>query len=123
MDKRKFVPPGTLILEQGHIADHAYIIEIGTVDVSIQNEYGDEVFLAQLGPGAIIGEMAAILGGGRRATVRAQDDVVLTTVPGSELRDSLKACDDMKDYLMALIARRAREAEMALKQPREKYSG
>jgi CRP-like cAMP-binding protein len=122
MDKRRHVPSGALILEEGAIGDHAYIIEIGTVDISIQNQYGDEVFLAQLGPGAIIGEMAAILGGDRCASVRAQDVVVLTVVPGAELRASMAACSDMKDYLIALIERRAREVKIALHKPQEKFS-
>lgn len=124
MGGQKFVPQGTLILEQGAVGDNAYVITSGKVGISMQDQHGDEIFLAELGPGSLIGEMAVLLGGGRRANARAQEDVVLNVIPGSELRETSQSSHSMNDYLMALIERRRHDMQMALyKQRQAKYSG
>jgi len=124
MEERKLVPQGALILEQGVLGDDAYVIESGKVGISMQNQQGDEIFLAELGPGAVIGEMAAIFGGGRCANARAQEDVVLHIIPGAVLRQTLEASSAMNGYFRDLIEQRRRDMQIALdRQWQEKYSG
>lgn len=119
MQERKFIPVGTLVLEQDAAGDNAYVIESGKISISMRDADGDEIFLAELGPGALIGEMAIVLGGGRRANARAQENVVLIVVPGSDLQESAKAPGQMRTYLMELIESRQHNTQMALRNKRQ----
>ncbi len=113
---------GTLLLEQGAAADDAYVIESGKICISMLDDDGDEIFLDELGPGTLIGEMAVILGGGRRASARAQENVVLIVVPGKELQESMLTPGQMRTYLMELIERRQHNTQVAiLKKQQEKF--
>ncbi|MBU6474635.1 MAG: cyclic nucleotide-binding domain-containing protein [Alphaproteobacteria bacterium] len=87
--------------------DYVYKIESGTIDISMRDPDGEEVFLAELGPGEIIGEMAVMLGGRRCASARAHGDVVLSRIPGQELHKRVKRSGAMHAYMMRLIADRA----------------
>ncbi len=106
MEQRDFVHNGTLVLEQGTLGDCAYKIESGKVDICIYNEAGEEVLLAQVGPGELIGEMAVILGGRRCASARANGDVVLSRITAQELHKSVKKSASVREYVMRLIAKR-----------------
>jgi CRP-like cAMP-binding protein len=57
--------PGTVILEQGAVADSAYIVVEGAVQVFMRSPGGDEIVLARLETGNNFGEQA-ILAGCRR---------------------------------------------------------
>ena len=65
------VGAGDPLFAQGSDALGMYIIERGEVEVRVRSAAGDEVVLAHLGNGAVIGEMALLAGGVRSATVGA----------------------------------------------------
>lgn len=62
--------PGQLLIRQGESSDCAYLVLDGTVEVLVQTDHG-EVILATLGAGALFGEIGALAGVVRSATVRA----------------------------------------------------
>lgn len=68
-------PAGTAIVQEGEAGDAFYCLCSGTLKVSA-NDFGDtEKHLATLMPGAVFGEIAALSGEPRTATVTAQSDV------------------------------------------------
>lgn len=74
--------PGDVIVEQAARASTVYWIEEGRVEVLKTADSGRVLRMAELGPGRYFGELAAILGTHRSATVRA---LVPTTVSVHDL--------------------------------------
>lgn len=72
---RRTFGPGTVICHQGDETRNVLVVSRGRVRVSRFALNGDETLLAVRGAGDIIGEVAAIDGRGRSATLTAVDDV------------------------------------------------
>ncbi len=72
----------------------------------MRDDDGEEILLAELGPGEIVGEMAAMFGGRRCASARACEDAVLNVISGRDLQESAQESTSMHNYLMDLIAHR-----------------
>jgi len=68
--KRRRIEEGATLVEQGEEGNDMYLLLDGVLEVEVD---GDPV--AQLGPGAVVGEMAALGGGARTATLRASTPV------------------------------------------------
>ncbi|MFT4705166.1 MAG: CRP-like cAMP-binding protein [Bradymonadia bacterium] len=62
---------GDTLFSEGDPADGLYVVERGEVGVVTMSNGGDPVRLAELGNGAVIGELALIDGATRSATVEA----------------------------------------------------
>jgi hypothetical protein len=65
----KRLPPGHLLTRQGDPGDELYLVLDGVLEVEVDGRR-----LAEIGPGAIVGERAVLEGGARTATVRALTD-------------------------------------------------
>jgi Cyclic nucleotide-binding domain len=63
---RRRLEPGETLVEQGAAEDDLFLLLDGVLDVEV-----DEKVVAQVGPGAMLGERAALEGGIRTATLRA----------------------------------------------------
>ena len=70
--------PGAVIVEEGSSADSVYWIEDGRVEVLATAMDGSLQRVAELGPGRYFGELAALLGTQRTATVRALTATVVS---------------------------------------------
>lgn len=68
---------GELLFEQGQDAYAMYLIQSGEVQVRAASELGEDIILAMLGSGTIVGELALIDGGPRSATVESLGDCVV----------------------------------------------
>ena len=79
--ERRTLEPGEALVEQGAPGDVLYLVLDGVLAVEID---GDEV--AEIGPGAIVGEKALLEGGTRTATLRAQTRGRVAVIP-AELID------------------------------------
>jgi cyclic nucleotide-binding protein len=75
-DRRTLEPEDTLV-EQGAPGDELYLVLDGVLAVEID---GEEV--AEIGPGAIVGEKALLEGGTRTATLRARTRCRVAVIPG-----------------------------------------
>jgi hypothetical protein len=64
---RRMVEPGATLVEQGDEGSDLFLLLDGVLSVEVD---GQEV--AEIGPGAILGEGAVLSGGTRQATLRAQ---------------------------------------------------
>ena len=85
--ERHTLEPGDTLVEQGEPGDELYLVLDGVLAVIID---GDEV--AEIGPGAIVGEKASLEGGKRTATLTARTRTRVATVP-SELVDRIEMED------------------------------
>jgi CRP-like cAMP-binding protein len=65
--------PAACLMRQGQPADSAFILELGSVEITTRLPGGGEAAVATLGPGSVIGEMALLDSGLRSATVVARE--------------------------------------------------
>lgn len=105
--ERRFVPKGSLIIEQGDQAWCAYLIQSGRVSVYYKD--GDKkVELAELGPGQICGEMALIKKDiiKRSANVRAIEDSNLIVITHNMFEEKLKKSDPTIQAIIKMLVDR-----------------
>jgi hypothetical protein len=75
--ERRMLDPDETLVEQGAPGDELFLVLDGVLAVEID---GDEV--AEIGPGAIVGEKALLEGGTRTATLRARTRCRVAVIPG-----------------------------------------
>jgi cyclic nucleotide-binding protein len=99
--KKHPVKVGEVLFRAGDPADPSYIVARGSVEVVAESPGDTGAAIAELGPGAALGEMGLLSGGARTATIRS--------VPGAELlqigRDDFNALI-AADPVMARAVRR-----------------
>jgi hypothetical protein len=76
------IKEGGLLTEQGATSDDVFLLLNGVVSVDVDGET-----LAELGPGAILGERSALEGGVRTSTVRALTKVTVAVVKPDQLAE------------------------------------
>ena len=64
---------GEILFHQGEDADEMYCLEEGSVAVTVRMAGEDELEVARLGPGSVLGEMALVEPGVRSATARIME--------------------------------------------------
>lgn len=82
------------------------VILDGTVNVHTQQGRS-----RQLGPGDSFGEMALLDHEGRSATIKAETDVTLATIPEWNFKPFLKEHPEVSFRLLQTLSRRVRQAE------------
>ena len=80
--ERVDVAAGTVIIEQGDVADAFYVAESGEYAVSATDERGETVGLPSMTAGAGFGEIGLIERIPRTATVQARTEGVVLRIPG-----------------------------------------
>jgi hypothetical protein len=75
--------PGETLVEQGEEGEDVFLLLDGIVAVEVNGEV-----LAEIGPGAILGERARLEGGRRAATLRAITACKAAVVPGDSLPEA-----------------------------------
>lgn len=81
--RHREIPQGTIICKEGTVGDEMYILNSGSLEVLI----GGNRVTTISEPGTIIGEMALLLGDARAATLRAMNNVVVTPIKKSDLKE------------------------------------
>ena len=102
---------GEVIFAQGGTADCVLVLRAGRVRVSATGGDGEDVVLAERGPGELLGELSGIDGQPRSASVTALDEVRGLVVPLRAFRGFLMDNPRAAISLLELISRRLREAE------------
>jgi CRP-like cAMP-binding protein len=108
--RRRSVPKSEPILRVGAAGDDALIVFAGRVKLVAYGAENREVVLAIRGPGELVGEMAALGGQRRTATVIAVDDVEVGILRAETLRAFLLEHPDAALVLMRMLVRRLTEA-------------
>ncbi|GGB32050.1 MFS transporter [Flexivirga endophytica] len=99
------VPAGDWLMRRGETADRMFVLLSGRAEVVI----GDEV-VRELGPGAVIGELALLTGGERSASVRARRDCEVLEI-SKALMDKTIAQDPVAlSALVTVLAGRLADA-------------
>jgi CRP/FNR family cyclic AMP-dependent transcriptional regulator len=105
----KHFDPKSTIMREGEGADSLYYVLEGSVTVLMEDETGDEIILAYLGPGEFFGELGLFGDEGRSAWVRARTECEVAIIGYREFHDICRTTPDLLMQLTAQIARRLRE--------------
>jgi small-conductance mechanosensitive channel/CRP-like cAMP-binding protein len=106
---RRLYAPGEMVIKEGDAGAELFVVERGKVDVLVQHGKKSER-VASLGPRDFFGEMSLLTGEQRRATVRADGEVVLLVVSKESVQPILEASPDLANEISAVLA--AREIEL-----------
>ncbi|HYN21314.1 MAG TPA: cyclic nucleotide-binding and patatin-like phospholipase domain-containing protein, partial [Thermoanaerobaculia bacterium] len=81
------VPGGHIVCRQGDEGDGLYLVASGRLAIVRELPHGEDVILNHAGRGEVVGEVAALTGNARSATIRALRDTVLARLsrPGLAL--------------------------------------
>jgi len=109
---------GVTIIEQGTEGSRAYIIESGRVEIFVKDPKGEKVVITELGPGALIGEIALVDDGLRTASVITLEPTVLVTISAHDFKTSLKKADGLQSNLTKIMQRRVTETLETLEKQR-----
>jgi CRP/FNR family transcriptional regulator, cyclic AMP receptor protein len=101
---------GDVLFHQGDDAGAVVVLRDGHVKATMLND-GREVILAFPGPGELLGELSAVDGQPRSATVRAVDEVEALVIPGNAFRAFLEHRPRIALVLLRGVAERLRAAD------------
>jgi CRP/FNR family transcriptional regulator, cyclic AMP receptor protein len=103
-------PNDTRVFHEGDPGDACFIVRTGSCRVTREHPDGRAITLANLGPGAIFGELAMLDGEARSASVEATEDTDLLALPASDMRALIREHPEMAEKLVVALTRRLREA-------------
>jgi len=105
--------PGEELIRQGEDSGTVFVLMDGSLTVTRESE-GQAVTMATIDdPGSVVGEMVALGGGVRSATVAALTHCELLEFDSAEFRDLLASRPRLANQLAALAVRRAEEGDLA----------
>jgi len=108
LGKERTLGAGTTLWREGDPGEYVVLLLEGRLEVSHQTPDGEEIILRHLYPGAVVGEMAAVDGEPRSATVRAPGDSRVRLIPADGFRQFLKERPDILEQLFWLQLERVR---------------
>lgn len=114
---RRYVPKGTLVIREGEVSSNAFLIQSGRVRVFTTHE-GNQVDLAYLEAGQIIGEMAMISDSPRTATVQAVEDCMLIVISRDQFEDKLRDSHPTIRAIVGMLSKRLNESNIVLSNKR-----
>jgi CRP-like cAMP-binding protein len=97
------LPEGEDVVVEGTTGSSLYLIARGSVLVTAGDERGRQVPLARLGPGQQFGELVALLGGERNATVRALTPVNLLELTRHDLESVMRESPSLRRQIQQSI--------------------
>ncbi len=101
--------PDEVLFREGDAPTTAFLIESGNLRITAQRESGS-MLLGDLGPGALVGEMAVLDDSPRSATATALDACVLTPIDRTQFAERLAAADPVVRSLLLSQLSRYRKA-------------
>jgi len=107
---RKTFPTRSTIMSADQRGEAVYFILSGTVRVHVERPDGDEVVIAILGPGEMVGEMSLLDGRGRSASVTTLDKTECLWMDGTAFRDGLRSIPELGFQFARILAARIRLA-------------
>jgi len=109
--RRKSYARGAIIFRAGDPGDDAFVLRKGRVKVSVRRR-SREVILAVLDPGSLLGEVSAIDGGSRSATVVALEPVEVDVTSFADFHEFLEEHPRAAGELLQLVVARLRDASL-----------
>lgn len=108
---RRRLPGGATLFVEGDLSQRVAVLLEGYVKVNYATRDGAEVLLALRGPGDLVGELSALDGEPRSATVTAVGPVELLIVDAAVFRRFLESHPRVLLGLLTVISRRLRDAD------------
>ena len=108
------VAPDELLFSEGEQGDSLYVIQSGSIEVTVNDFAGEKIILASLSRGEIFGETSVFDPGPRSATARATGEGTLFECHRDALLRFLKSKPEASIDLLAMLSRRLREADQLL---------
>jgi CRP/FNR family transcriptional regulator, cyclic AMP receptor protein len=93
------------------VSDAGFLHTLTPAESDALEEMGDDVLLAERGPGELLGDLAGIDGQPRSASATAVDEVRGLLMPLRAFRGFLMDHPRVASSLLELLSRRLREAE------------
>jgi len=109
------------LFEEGDAGDCAYIIESGSVELSI-DKGGRILVIATLGEGDVLGEMALIDKCPRTATARAMEETNTIAIPLDYIEQKIDTADPTVRLFLRLVMERYRDIHARLSHVLESMS-
>jgi len=101
---------GDVLIRESEVSDHVVLLTSGQVKVSLAAPSGRQVLMAIRGPGDLVGEVSAIDGGERSATVTALTDVKAVSLTGPEFQRFMLGTSSVTVELLKMVVGRLRES-------------
>lgn len=103
--EREEFGPGSVLLREGDTGDRLYVIAQGRVAITRQDGDG-EVLVAELGPGAVIGEMALVTDRPRSATATATTRVKSWSIRKSDFDHHIEDSPILREGIRHVVEER-----------------
>lgn len=100
--------PGGVVVKQGEAGDAFFIVSEGALEVLVEDE-GKSRVIAKLERGAFFGEIAALLGETRSATVKAAGAVTLMRFEMPQVKGIIDDYPTVRQVLVRLALKRGEE--------------
>ncbi len=113
--KFKDVPSGTQLFRKGETGDAMYLVESGRVRISLTDEDGHELTLAENAQGDFFGEMALIDGRQRSADAQVIDAARLAILSRQDFLSFVRSSPDMALEMLAALTDRLRRTDELLR--------
>lgn len=102
---------GTTVLREGTAPGTVILVRSGRVKVTSVTEDGREILLAIRGPGDVLGELGALDGHPRSATVTALDEVETVVIPAGTFRALIERDGRLALKVLRIVNSRLRDAD------------
>ena len=112
-EKKKY-HAGDIIFYQGDIGQHIFLILKGGVKIVITDENGGEIILSKLSRGEYFGEMSALDGMPRSATVITTEECEFLIISRDIIKGAIRNNPDMAFRLLLEMSKRLREADQQI---------
>jgi CRP/FNR family transcriptional regulator, cyclic AMP receptor protein len=109
--RRRQYPAGASLFLEGESCSTVVVVVSGRVKCFSLTEHGEEILLAVRGPGALLGELSAVDGSPRSASVAALEPVVALVVPIAAFIEFLREHGDAAIALLQLITSKLRDSD------------
>lgn len=107
-DSTRVLQPGEVLFAEGDMADCAFIIESGELEISTDHEDG-KVVICNLAAGDIVGEMGVVDSTPRTASATALGETCLVVVSRDQLSDRIASADPILKLLIKILLDRHSE--------------
>jgi len=108
--QRKIFESGATIFSQGDLGESVILIESGRAEISITSLSGRKSVLAHMGPGEVLGEIAALDGGGRTATAVAASTISARVLARQNILKFVSERPNVASAIIAELCRKTRNA-------------
>lgn len=102
---------GSFLMTEGEASDHVILLLAGRAKISSYTADGKEVVLAVRGPGDLLGELSALDGAERSATVSALEPIEALIVPSERFTSFLASHGRLAILLLQTMSRKLRDAD------------